>query len=95
VSSADKAYLTVKELAAELSIGQDAAYELVRQIGFRVGDLWRVRREVLNAWVENQEKEERTKWRSKRIGRACTSAAGAWALAEAAHRLGILPREAA
>lgn len=61
IAMSERAYLTVKEVAAELRIGQDAAYAIVRQIGFRVGvnsGLWRVRREALDKWIADQERNE-------------------------------------
>lgn len=76
--------LTVKEVAAELRIGQDAAYAIVRQIGFRVGvnsGLWRVRREALDKWISEQERSET--WERKAVHeRASTSAVGVGGLTQ-------------
>lgn len=53
--------LTVKELAAWLKLNEKTAYKLVLEgkiPGFKVGGSWRIKREEIVKWIEQQHKEK-------------------------------------
>ncbi len=57
-------YLTVEEIATELKVTPDTIQKLLRQkrlIGFKVGGVWRVTKEDLERYVEEQKKRQQTK----------------------------------
>ena len=57
----DDDILTVKEVADYLKLKEKTAYKLVLEgklPGFKVGGSWRIKREEMVKWIEQQHKEK-------------------------------------
>lgn len=49
--------ITIEELCEELMIGRNAAYKLLEEgkiKGFRIGRIWKIPRESINIYVQEQ-----------------------------------------
>ena len=59
MENTSESLVTVEELCEELMIGRNAAYNLLasNQIkGFRIGRIWKIPRESIRQYIQNQSK---------------------------------------